>query len=482
MRKNFIFNIILLIGLNLLIKPFWIFGIDRTIQNTVDVQVYGIYYTLFNFSFLFNIILDMGITNFNNRSVARQKDFLKENFSRIFSLKIILFFFYLLFMIAAGFIIWHNQLQIKMLIPLLVNQFLSTFILYLRSNVSGLLMFKTDSFLSVIDRVIMIICCGILLWGNVTDKPFDIMWFIYIQTFSYVVTCLLALSIVLRKTSFQKPFIDMAYCKVILKQSIPFALLHLFTSIHNRVDTVIIERILPVETGAEQVGVYASAFRLLDAGIIIAYLVSVSCMPLFSNMIANKQKVDEILKTSFIILFVYGIVIAVASFFYSQELMNLLYVNHIQESAAVYKILMLSIFPIVLTYVFGSLLTANGNLKQLNIIAILAVCMSLVLNFILVPIYEAKGSAWASLITQMFIIISEIYLAIKLFQFKIKAHFILKLLIFTFGVILLNIASKYLPFLLWQNFSIMLTGAVVIVFISRLIKIKDIVALFSSMK
>ena len=146
MRKNFIFNIILLIGLNLLIKPFWIFGIDRTIQNTVDVQVYGIYYTLFNFSFLFNIILDMGITNFNNRSVARQKDFLKENFSRIFSLKIILFFFYLLFMIVAGFIIWHNQLQIKMLIPLLVNQFLSTFILYLRSNVSGLLMFKTDSF------------------------------------------------------------------------------------------------------------------------------------------------------------------------------------------------------------------------------------------------------------------------------------------------------------------------------------------------
>lgn len=141
-------------------------------------------------------------------------------------------------------------------------------------------------------------------------------------------------------------------------------------------------------------------------------------MPLFSNMIANKQKVDEILKTSFIILFVYGIVIAVASFFYSQELMNLLYVNHIQESAAVYKILMLSIFPIVLTYVFGSLLTANGNLKQLNIIAILAVCMSLVLNFILVPIYEAKGSAWASLITQMFIIISEIYLAIKLFNLK----------------------------------------------------------------
>lgn len=93
MQRKFIVNIIILIGLNLLIKPFWIFGIDRTVQNIVDTQTYGIYFALFNFTFLFNIALDMGITNFNNRSVARRNDFLKESFARIFSLKIILFVF-----------------------------------------------------------------------------------------------------------------------------------------------------------------------------------------------------------------------------------------------------------------------------------------------------------------------------------------------------------------------------------------------------
>ena len=306
MRKKFIINIIILIGLNLLIKPFWIFGIDRTVQNTVDAQTFGMYFTLFNFTFLFNILLDMGITNFNNRSVARQSDFLKESFSRILSLKVLLFVFYVVLMLLIGIVIGYNRMQIEMLIPLLFNQFLAGLILYLRSNISGLLMFKTDSFLSVIDRVIMIVFCSILLWGNVTNQPFQITWFIYIQTFSYLLTALLALSVVIRKLAFVKPLFDFPFFKTIFKQSLPFAILHLFTSFHNRIDAVLMERILPPQIGAEQVGVYASAFRLLDAGIIIAYLMSVICMPLFSNMIANKQKVNEIVRTSFILLFIYG--------------------------------------------------------------------------------------------------------------------------------------------------------------------------------
>lgn len=478
MQRKFIVNIIILIGLNLLIKPFWIFGIDRTVQNIVDTQTYGIYFALFNFTFLFNIALDMGITNFNNRSVARRNDFLKESFARIFSLKIILFVFYLVFMLLIGILIGYDATHIKMLIPLLINQFLASFILYLRSNISGLLLFKTDSLLSVIDRLIMIVFCSILLWGNITSEPFQITWFIYIQTFAYAFTCLLALAIVIRKSAFHKPFVDFKFFKSILFQSIPFAVLHLFTSIHNRVDTVLIERIMPFETGAAQAGIYASAYRLLDAGIIVAYLMSVICMPLFSNMIAKKEKVNEIVKTSFILLYIYGIIIAVGSFVYNQELMDLLYVKHVAESAAVFQVLMLSIFPIVLTYIFGSLLTANGNLKQLNIIAISGVGINIGLNLLLIPRWGAMGSAIASLVTQTFIIAVEIYIAITKFHFKVEKTFIFKLSIFTLGVIFFNIISHYLPFYWGIDFMIMLFATLVLVFVSRLINIKHVLMLF----
>ena len=53
-------------------------------------------------------------------------------------------------------------------------------------------MFKTDSFLSVLDRILMILFCGVLLWGHVTATPFRIEWFVYSQSAAYIVTALTA--------------------------------------------------------------------------------------------------------------------------------------------------------------------------------------------------------------------------------------------------------------------------------------------------
>jgi O-antigen/teichoic acid export membrane protein len=88
LRKKFIINLIFLVSLNLLIKPFWIFGIDMAVQNTVGASEYGFYFALFNFSLLLNIFLDLGITNFNNRNIARHNQLLTKHFSNIVGFEI----------------------------------------------------------------------------------------------------------------------------------------------------------------------------------------------------------------------------------------------------------------------------------------------------------------------------------------------------------------------------------------------------------
>ncbi|MEZ4982584.1 MAG: hypothetical protein R2769_13575 [Saprospiraceae bacterium] len=45
MQREFNLNIIMLVAINLLIKPFFIFGIDRTVQNVVGTSEYGMYFT-----------------------------------------------------------------------------------------------------------------------------------------------------------------------------------------------------------------------------------------------------------------------------------------------------------------------------------------------------------------------------------------------------------------------------------------------------
>ncbi|MBK6521515.1 MAG: hypothetical protein IPG08_03850 [Sphingobacteriaceae bacterium] len=58
-------------ALNLLIKPFWILIVDPKVQMEVGNAVYGEYMALFSFSFLTNILLDLGLANFNNRNIAQ---------------------------------------------------------------------------------------------------------------------------------------------------------------------------------------------------------------------------------------------------------------------------------------------------------------------------------------------------------------------------------------------------------------------------
>jgi len=474
MQKKFLTNLVLILFLNFLVKPFWIFGIDRTVQNIVGSD-YGFYFAIFSFTFLFNILLDLGITNFNNRNIAQNHQLLNKHFSRIVILKFILALVYIIITFSVAMIIGYRGRQLYLLAFLGFNQFLISFIFYLRSNVSGLLMFRTDSFLSVLDRIIMLIICSILIWGHVTSKPFKIEWFVYAQTAGYSLTVVIALIIVMRKAAFKRLTWSWPFFIMIIKKSFPFAMLVLLMTFYNRIDSVIIERVLPGEQGDEQTTVYASAFRLLDAINMVAFLFSVLLLPIFSRMIKHKEPVDQMLKLAFTLLITIAIIAAFGSYFYSYEIMDLLYVDHIAESAKVFKVLMFGFLFISTIYVFGSLLTANGNLLKLNIIAASSMAISITLNLILVPKLLAEGSAWASIITQGVSATAHIIVALIVFKFKIRYRFILIIVLFVIGVIALNIVTKQLT-ISWQySFGIMIFGSLLLAFLLRLLNIRSLI-------
>jgi len=446
MQRKFLTNLGLLLSLNLLIKPIFIFGIDRNIQNIVGVGDYGFYLVIFNFSFLFNILLDLGITNFNNRNIAQNHHLLNKHFSGIVLLKFVLTLFYVLVTFSIALILKYNVEQLKLLGFLCFNQFLLSFILYLRSNISGLLSFKTDSFLSVLDRILMILFCGILLYGHVTEIKFRIEWFVYAQTAAYLITAIIAFLIVMKKARLKKLNWNWPFFLMIIKQSMPFSILVLLMTLYNRLDPVMLESLLEESVGNNQAGIYASGFRLLDAANMIAYLFAVLLVPIFSKLIKQKESVEPVLKLAFTLLITVAVIVSVGSYFYSYELMDLLYDSHIQESAAVFRILMGGFVAVSATYIFGTLLTANGNLKELSILAFFSLLINFVINLILIPRLLALGSAYASLITQFFTAIVQIILVKWIYKFRINYRYILTLLFFITGVVLFNVISRQIHF------------------------------------
>lgn len=491
MRKKFLANLSLLLFLNLLVKPFWIIGVDRGVQNAVGAEEYGFYFTILNFSIIFNILLDLGITNFNNRNIAQHQQLLHKHFSSIVILKFMLAVLFFVVILAAGFLMKYDGRQMYFLVVLGFNQFLLSFILYLRSNISGLLMFKTDSLLSVLDRVLMILICGILLWGNLSDRPFRIEWFIYAQTISYLITAITAAAIVAYKAHFRKLHWNRLFFMMILKKSFPFAMLVLLMAFYNRVDSVMIEKLLRDTVGNEQVGVYAQAYRLLDATNQIAYLFAVLLLPIFARMIKNGQPVGELVRLAYTLLFVAAVIVAMSALFYSSPIMQLLYPQHplelsadyeirLNQSAQVFSLLMCGFLAICTTYVFGTLLTANGNLKHLNLIAAGGMVLNIILNLILVPRYLAVGSAITSLATQTLTAIMQVLVVQFIFRFRLNYHYLLQLIFFAAGAVLIALGSLHTGLNWIMSFSLMVAGIFIYAMVLRLINIRSFVMIFRS--
>jgi O-antigen/teichoic acid export membrane protein len=429
MQRKFVTNLFFLVFLNVLIKPFWIFGIDRVVQNTTGAAEYGLYSSLLSFSFLLNILLDLGITNFNNRNIASHNHLLKKHFSSIVVIRILLAAAYLAICLIAGWILDYDSRRLSILFILLLNQVLASFILYLRSNISGLQLFKTESIISVLDRALMIIFCSVLLWSHSFKHQFKIEWFAWAQTVAYFITACITFFIVAKKAAFRRLSWNPAFFFVILKKSYPYALLILLMAFYYRIDMVMIERILP--DGALQAGIYAQAFRLLDAANMFAYLISVLLLPMFSSMISRKQSPEELVELSFSFIAIPSIILMAFSVFYNEEVMSLLYPAHVKESAMLLRVVINCFLPMSSVYIFGTLLTAKGNLKQLNTIAFCGMLLNISLNFHFIPIYGALGAAMISLITQYMTAAAQMFLVHRIFHFTYRWWLFTRYIIFT---------------------------------------------------
>jgi len=475
LTKKFTESIFILIILNLLVKPFYIFAIDRNIQNQVGAEQYGLYFSLLSFSLIFNILSDLGITNFNNRNIAQNHDQLSFQVGNLIPLKIVLGGIYCIVTFIIALSIGYSSQQFHLLIFLIINQLIVSFTLYLRSNISGLQMFNTDSFISVIDKLLLIIICSYLLWGNFSET-FKIEWFVYAQFISYTITLIISLYVVYKKSNIIKIKLHYQFSIQTLKNSYPYALLMFLMVVYTRIDSVMLERMLP--DGKIQAGIYAQAFRMIDALAMFAYLFASILLPLFAKIIKDRKSLIEILSHSFGMLIIPSFGIIAALLIYSVEFMGLLYSQHIQESAIVMQFLVIGFSGICLSYIYGTLLTASGNLKSLNKIAFIGFILNIILNMVLIPKYGVKGAAVSSMFTQLAMGFMQVYLSYKIFDISVKyvnifKYSLLMILILGFSILLHTIDYNwYLSMLTIPILSIILG------FLFGLIKIDNFYHLF----
>ena len=298
------------------------------------------------------------------------------------------------------------------------------------------------------------------------------------------ITLVLALTIVLRHTENLSFKVNFQFFKEILRQSLPFALLVLLMSVYSRIEPVLLERLL--DDKGVQAGFYSRAYRLFDAGNNISNLFAIMLLPMFAATLKNKLELNNLVKTSFNVIVAMAGIVMIMCVFYRQEIMQLMYlpadataddVERIGQYANIFPILMGSFFCLSTTYVFGTLLTANGSLKQLNLVAAAGVVINILLNLIVIPRFYAVGAACTSLSVQAVTALLQYFLAKRILKLDMGGRYWFHIILFMATITLVTFLVKQLN----VNWLIGFAMAFIIncgaIFFTRLLSLKEIVGL-----
>ncbi len=445
MLKKFVSDIAFIQLLNLLVKPVWILVIDRAVQNSLSQEVYGEYFALFNFSLLFFIILDLGITSFNATQISKNPKKLRRQFGNLFGLKILLSLLYLFLVFSLGGLMGYDSQAFGLLMIICGVQILSSFNQYFRSSITAFQLFKSDGIFMVLDRLIAIALCAILLWGGIEGWDMNIERFVYAQLIGVgLVSFALFVYIFYRV---ERVSISFSFKKVfpMLKKTWPYGLLIALMGLYNYLDGVMLEQLSPAR--AEDAGVYAMGYRLYFALFMFAQVFSNVLLPMYGKWIKDTARLRQLSSFALRLLLLTAVSSALISWTYQTEIIEWLYPNRSSaEASRAFGLLMFGFIGSVLILVYGTFLTAKEKLSSLNWAAALTLVLNVVLNMSLIPVQGPSGAAVATLISQLMFGIICAILSIKILRIRMRSEIYLRIFI-GFLILFIGIvfSRQYLP-------------------------------------
>lgn len=408
MKKEFAYNIFFLLVINLLIKPFYIFGIETKVQNITGPESYGLYFSLYGLVFLHQFINDPGIQNYNTIFVAQNREQFGYHFPRLMGMKYVLLLLLTLSSLIMAYVIGHRGISLLYLVGIAVTLWLSTLFVLFRSMLSGMGSYRTDTWLSAMDRLLLILVLGGMFLAGF---HFDISTFVWVQVACYT-ACVLWAGYYLGKfgASF-KPQFDWKYTTKFLISCLPYAIIILLTAVIMRADGVFIERLLP--DGKYQAGVYSAGYRFLDAANMFGYIFAALLLPMFSRLLAEKEDTQEVFSVAFRILFVMSLMIGGAFYFYADKVFEVFYGDAYAAGVPSMRLLILAVIPAAISNVFGPLILASRKIREYNLLYLSAVVIYVAGNFFLIPIYGIIAAAAVAVLTWTYILLGMVVICSK---------------------------------------------------------------------
>lgn len=480
MNRLFLSNIFILLITNFVVRPLYIFGIDLPIQNRVGFAEYGLYTLALDFVLLFQFINDPGIQSYTSKSIAENRANYATILGDILGAKMLLAAVYIVLSILGAYLMGYDQRTIALVGGIAIYLVLSSTFVLLRTTLSGVGEFSKDSWVSSLDRVLMLLLFGTVIWLGFFREYFTIEWFVAGQVICLFTSCIVAIYLMLRSKMSLKINMDLSKIYKVLYQTLPFTGLILLTNICNRIDVVMLNEL--VEDGLFQAGTYAAGYRFLDAANMVGYLFGGLLLPMYAYMISKGEKIRPLFDLGFRLLISLSLIIGFIAIAFAKEIWQIAYINKYDELYTILPPIMLSLVPIAVSHSMGSLLQASGRVKSLNILFAIAVIFNIATNYIIIPQYGATGAAYTTFATEILLISGSYYLVRRYTDAQISLMTFVKVVVIIIVMLAAFVLTTSIGFHWILSIFLLSFIYIMLVFAVKLISIGEIKSLLKKEK
>jgi O-antigen/teichoic acid export membrane protein len=231
---------------------------------------------------------------------------------------------------------------------------------------------------------------------------------------------------VFRKGFLKRVNFDFRKSIIAIKTATPFGVHLILGASIIYIDTFV----LSILSTLENVGLYQAGMRIIMASMLIAVVISDAFIPEIAKIYENRIIVSKRLSSLFEFILLFSGLTLCTIFFYKKTIILLLFS---QEYLVLETSIILILFIISLRYIGivpGIILTSFGKQIIRARAVVVSIISSVILNFILIPIYGINGAFLASLIAHIILNMIYVYYAHKTIIFTKKISIFLVINIF----------------------------------------------------
>lgn len=410
------------------------------IARYLGVSDYGILGFAISLTGILAITVDLGISTHIVRHIATEYDSAPKYLGNAMPLKSLFAIGSLIITLIILIILKSNELTITVTLLFTIEMIIKSFINLFNGTFQA---YEEGKYQGIGNTLLHIILLIFLLIAIFTDLG------LYGIAIAYILANAIALIYeyyVLRKHLVKPKFeLDTSFCKKIILVSLPFAVGGILYSVYYSIDVVMLTNLV----GSYATGIYNATYKLISVLTLFYSVYGAVIFPVMSKFYKNDNTLLLIsFEKSVKYLMLVMIPLAVATMYYSLDIIQLIYGHEYDAASSVLSIL---IWTVCLLFVNGAcntlLLASHRETTTLKIYGIAAV-FNIVLNFIMIPQFSYDGAAITTVLSDLLILIIFAYVMYKMgHRPNKKLYFDVSKIII--GSIILGIALNLLNLNMW---------------------------------